>query len=91
MDENKKTEAAPEQEAAPVDYSRYMGTLNRIYGRNTTHRRRLGEGITSLKQPPKTGEQPAPEKENGKKDHSFLITLAVCIGIILVLWVIKQF
>ena len=34
----------------------------------------------------------APAKpENGKKDHSFLITLAVAIAIILILWVIKKF
>ena len=35
-------------------------------------------------------EEPA-KPENGKKDHSFLITLAVSIAIILILWVIKLF
>jgi len=49
----------------------------------------LGDGITSLKQEQKPT---APAKpENGKKDHSFLITLAVAIAIILILWVIKKF
>ena len=75
---------------APVDYSHYMGTLNRIYRRNNNpKKKRLGDGITSLKQEQKPT---APAKpENGKKDHSFLITLAVSIAIILILWVIKMF
>ena len=76
--------------SAPVDYSHYMGTLNRIYRRNNNpKKKRLGDGITSLKQEQKPT---APAKpENGKKDHSFLITLAVSIAIILILWVIKMF
>lgn len=48
-----------------------------------------GDGITSLKQEQKPAEPAKPE--NGKKDHSFLITLAVAIAIILILWVIKKF
>lgn len=34
MEENKKPETTSQQDSAPVDYSRYMGTLNRIYRRN---------------------------------------------------------
>ena len=57
MDENEKktAEALPEQ-PKPGDYSRYMGTLNRIYRRNNNpQRKKLGDGITSLKK----GQQPA--------------------------------
>lgn len=90
MEENKKPETTSQQDSAPVDYSHYMGTLNRIYRRNNNPKmKRLGDGITSLKQEQKPT---APAKpENGKKDHSFLITLAVSIAIILILWVIKMF
>ena len=91
MDENEKKEPEMAQEPPkPEDYSRYMGTLNRIYRRNNNpKKKRLGDGITSLKQEQKPT---APAKpENGKKDHSFLITLAVSIAIILILWVIKMF
>ncbi len=91
MDENEKKEPETAQEPPkPEDYSRYMGTLNRIYRRNNNpKKKRLGDGITSLKQEQKPT---APAKpENGKKDHSFLITLAVSIAIILILWVIKMF
>lgn len=89
MEENKKPETTSQQDSAPADYSRYMGTLNRIYRRNNNpKKKRLGDGITSLKQEQKPT---APAKpENGKKDHSFLITLAVAIAIILILWVIKK-
>lgn len=31
MEENKKPETTSQQDSAPADYSRYMGTLNRIY------------------------------------------------------------
>jgi len=91
MEENKNgTQEQPQQDSAPVDYSHYMGTLNRIYRRNNNpKKKRLGDGITSLKQEQKPT-APA-EPENGKKDHSFLITLAVAIAIILILWVIKKF
>jgi hypothetical protein len=91
MDENEKKEPETAQEPPkPENYSRYMGTLNRIYRRNNNpKKKRLGDGITSLKQEQKPT---APAKpENGKKDHSFLITLAVSIAIILILWVIKMF
>ena len=88
MEENKKPETTSQQDSAPADYSRYMGTLNRIYRRNNNpKKKRLGDGITSLKQKPTAPAKP----ENGKKDHSFLITLAVAIAIILILWVIKKF
>lgn len=91
MEENKKPETASQQDSAPVDYSRYMGTLNRIYRRNNNNpkKKRLGDGILSLKQEQKPAEPTKPE--NGKKDHSFLITLAVSIAIILILWIIKKF
>ncbi len=89
MEENKKPEETTEQQP-PVDYSRYMGTLNRIYRRNNNpKKKRLGDGITSLNQKPTPAAKPA--AENGKKDHSFLITLGVAIAVILILWVIKQF
>ena len=90
MEENKKPETTSQQDSAPVDYSRYMGTLNRIYRRNNNpKKKRLGDGILSLKQEQKP-EEPA-KPENGKKDHSFLNTLALSIAIILILWVIKMF
>ena len=91
MDEYEKKEPETAQEPPkPEDYSRYLGTLNRIYRRNNNPmKKRLGDGITSLKKEQKTT-APA-EPENGKKDHSFLITLAESIAIILILWVIKMF
>ena len=90
MEENKKPETTSQQDSAPADYSRYMGTLNRIYRHNNNpKKKRLGDGILSLKQEQKPAEPAKPE--NGKKDHSFLITLAVAIAIILILWVIKKF
>ena len=57
MDENEKKEPETAQEPPkPEDYSRYMGTLNRIYRRNNNpQRKKLGDGITSLKK----GQQPA--------------------------------
>lgn len=66
MDENeKKTAEAPQEQPKPEDYSRYMGTLNRIYRRNNNpQRKKLGDGIGSLKK----GQQPAaPAPEPGKK------------------------
>lgn len=90
MEENKKPKTTSQQDSAPVDYSRYMGTLNRIYRRNNNpKKKRLGDGITSLKQEQKPAEPAKPE--NGKKDHSFLITLAVSIVFILVWWLVKKF
>ena len=71
MDENEKKEPETAQEPPrPEDYSRYMGTLNRIYRRNNNpKRKKLGDGIGSLKK----GQQPAaPAPEPGKKDRSFL-------------------
>ena len=45
MEENKKPETTSQQDSAPVDYSRYMGTLNRIYRRNNNpKKKRLGDG-----------------------------------------------
>ena len=49
MEENKKPEITSQQDSAPVDYSRYMGTLNRIYRRNNNpNKKRLGEMVSSL-------------------------------------------
>ena len=43
MEENKKPETTSQQDSAPADYSRYMGTLNRIYRRNNNpKKKRLG-------------------------------------------------
>ena len=46
MDENEKKEPETAQESPkPEDYSRYMGTLNRIYRRsNNPKRKKLGDG-----------------------------------------------
>ena len=46
MDENEKKEPETAQEPPkPEDYSRYMGTLNRIYRRNNNpQRKKLGDG-----------------------------------------------
>ena len=68
MDENEKKEPETAQEPPkPEDYSRYMGTLNRIYRRNNNpQRKKLGDGITSLKK----GQQPAEQRvehENVRK------------------------
>lgn len=84
MDENEKKEPEMAQEPPkPEDYSRYMGTLNRIYRRNNNpQRKKLGDGITSLKK----GQQPAaPAPEPGKKDRSFLSFLAVAGGAIVLM------
>lgn len=89
-----ETPAPDAPQPAPVDYSRYMGALNRIYRRNNNpKRRRLGDGIASLKKDPDPAQAPAPDqpKEDGKKDHSFLIALAVSLGVILVIWALKNF
>lgn len=83
----------PGEPPAPADYSRYMGTLNRLYRRNNNpKRRRLGDGITSLKKHGSPAPDPAAQQNpDGKKDHSFLIALAVSLGVILVIWALKNF
>lgn len=83
----------PGEPPAPADYSRYMGTLNRLYRRNNNpKRRRLGDGITSLKKDGSPAPDPAAQQNpDGKKDHSFLIALAVSLGVILVIWALKNF
>ena len=88
MDENeKKTAEAPQEPPKPEDYSRYMGTLNRIYRRNNeTGRKKLGDGIASLKK----GQQPAaPAPEPGKKDRSFLAVAGGAIVLMAILYFIK--
>ena len=77
MDENEKKEPETAQESPkPEDYSRYMGTLNRIYRRNNNpKRKKLGDGIGSLKK----GQQPAapaPERHL----HFLLFVYPVSIG-----------
>ena len=71
----------------PEDYSRYMGTLNRIYRRNNeTGRKKLGDGIGSLKK----GQQPAaPAPEPGKKDCSVLVVAGGAILLLAMLYFIK--
>lgn len=83
----------PGEPPAPADYSRYMGTLNRLYRRNNNpKRRRLGDGIASLKKDGSPAPDPAAQQNpDGKKDHSFLIALAVSLGVILVIWALKNF
>ena len=88
MDENeKKTAETPQEPPKPEDYSRYMGTLNRIYRRNNeTGRKKLGDGIGSLKK----GQQPAaPAPEPGKKDRSFLVVAGGVILLLAILYFIK--
>lgn len=87
------TPAPDAPQPAPADYSRYMGTLNRLYRRNNNpKRRRLGDGITSLKKDGSPAPDPAAQQNpDGKKDHSFLIALAVSLGVILVIWALKNF
>ena len=87
MEENKKPETTSQQASAPVDYSRYMGTLNRIYRRNNNpQRKKLGDGIGSLKK----GQQPAaPAPEPGKKDRSFLVVAGGAILLLAILYFIK--
>ena len=87
MEENKKPETTSQQDSAPADYSRYMGTLNRIYRRNNNpQRKKLGDGITSLKK----GQQPAaPAPEPGKKDRSFLVVAGGAIVLMAILYFIK--
>ena len=86
MDENEKKEPETAQEPPkPENYSRYMGTLNRIYRRNNNpQRKKLGDGITSLKK----GQQPAaPAPEPGKKDRSFLVVAGGAIVLMIILYV----
>lgn len=93
-EQREKTPATtPGEPPAPADYSRYMGTLNRLYRRNNNpKRRRLGDGITSLKKDGSPAPDPAAQQNpDGKKDHSFLIALAVSLGVILVIWALKNF
>ena len=71
MDENEKKEPETAQEPPkPEDYSRYMGTLNRIYRRNNNpQRKKLGDGITSLKK----GQQPAAPAPQESLIHPLLM------------------
>lgn len=88
MDENEKKEPETAQGSPkPEDYSRYMGTLNRIYRRNNDPQRKtLGDGIGSLKK----GQQPAaPAPEPGKKDRSFLAVAGGAIVLMAILYFIK--
>ena len=82
MEENKQT---PKQEAAPQNYSRYMGTLNRIYGRgNNPRARKLGDGISSLKKGGSPGQQEQPA--NGKKDRSFQLVMGAVVAVCALYW-----
>ena len=88
MDENeKKPTETPEEAPKPEDYSRYMGTLNRIYRRNNNpQRKKLSDGIGSLKK----GQQPAaPAPEPGKKDRSFLAVAGGAVVLLAILYFIK--
>lgn len=90
MDKHEQNTPAgtPEAQPAPANYNRYMGTLNRIYRRGSSPQaKKLDAGIDSLK---KNGQaQPAPTE--GKKDHSFWITLGTILAAALVIWLVKTF
>ena len=90
MDENEKKEPETAQGSPkPEDYSRYMGTLNRIYRRgNNPRAKKLDSGIDSLK---KGAAAPQPAPANGKKDRSFWVTLATILVAALVIWLVKSF
>lgn len=85
-----KPDAAPQPAAA--DYSRYMGTLNRIYRRNNNPQKKR-PGSTSPKNSQKPAGEAAPEgeKKDGKKDYSFPIAVVVSIAVLAILWAIKNF
>lgn len=72
MDENEKKEPETAQEPPrPEDYSRYMGTLNRIYRRsNNPQRKKLGDGIGSLK---KDSSLPPLRRSRAKKTAASLL------------------
>lgn len=76
MDENEKKEPETAQEPPrPEDYSRYMGTLNRIYRRNNNpQRKKLGDGITSLK---RGSSLPPLRRSRAKKTAASLLWRAV--------------
>ena len=76
MDENEKKEPETAQESPkPEDYSR-----------NNPKRKKLGDGIGSLKK----GQQPAaPAPEPGKKDRSFLVVAGGAIVLMAILYFIK--
>ena len=88
MDENEKKAPETAQESPkPEDYSRYMGSLIRIYRlSNNPMGKKLGDGIGSLKK----GQQPAaPAPEPGKKDRSFLVVAGGAIVLMAILYFIK--
>lgn len=76
MDENEKKEPETAQEPPkPENYSRYMGTLNRIYRRNNNpQRKKLGDGIGSLK---KGQRLPPLRRSRAKKTAASLLWRAV--------------
>lgn len=76
MDENEKKEPEMAQEPPkPEDYSRYMGTLNRIYRRNNNpKRKKLGDGIGSLK---RGSSLPPLRRSRAKKTAASLLWRAV--------------
>lgn len=90
MDEKKQNSPADTPETQPANYSRYMGTLNRIYRRGSSPRaKKLDAGIDSLKKNGQAQAQPAPAE--GKKDYSFWVTLGTILAAALVIWLVKTF
>ena len=87
MDENEKKEPETAQEPPkPENYSRYMGTLNRIYRRNNNpQRKKLGDGIGSLKK----GSSLPPLRRSRAKDRSFLAVAGGAIVLMAILYFIK--
>lgn len=49
MEENKKPETTSQQDSAPVDYSHYMGTLNRIHPMTLVNDEKSLSGTVSYK------------------------------------------
>lgn len=92
MEENKQPQEQTTEKTAgennPKQYARYMGTLNRIYGRKPNSRKRkLESGIDSLK---KGAADQTGEAENGKMDKSFWFVLLGVVVVFGAYWVIKN-
>lgn len=90
MAENKQAQntekTAPE--GSSKEYAKYMGTLNRIYGRNpNSKKKKLEAGIDSMK---KGAQEQNEAPADGKKDHSFWFVLLAVVVVFGLYWVMNQ-